>query len=56
MQSYGRIGWRIEGTEQYREYTSRPTESTNLDTSVLPETQKLTKELAKDGTRTPASM
>jgi hypothetical protein len=38
VEFYGRDGWRIEGSEQDRDYTRKLTESTNLDPSVLPET------------------
>jgi hypothetical protein len=51
-ESCGRVG-RIEGLDKDREFTERPTKSTNLNPWGLPETEPLTKEHTKNGFRPP---
>ena len=41
---YGRAVGRIEGPEENKDSTGKPTESTNLDPWGLPETESPTKE------------
>ena len=53
---YGRAGGRIEGPEEDRDSTGRPTESTNLDLWGLPESESLTKEHTQAGPRFPTHM
>jgi hypothetical protein len=48
---YGRVGGRTERPEDDRDFTEKPTESTNLDPWGLPETESPTKEQAQAGPR-----
>jgi hypothetical protein len=43
LESYGRVGGRIEGSEEDRDSTGRSTESTNLDPWELSENEPSTK-------------
>jgi hypothetical protein len=53
-ESYGRVGRNIEGPEEDTDSTRRPTESTNLESWGLPETESLTKEWAGTGPSPPS--
>jgi hypothetical protein len=50
-ESYRRFGRRTERSEEDRDSTERPTESTNLDPWGLPETEPPTKERAWAGAK-----
>jgi hypothetical protein len=54
--SYGIFGGRIESPEGDRKSTGRPTESTNLNSWGISETQPTTKELTQAGPRALANM
>jgi hypothetical protein len=51
-----RVGGRIRGSEEDRDSTGRPTESTNLGPWRLPETELTTKGHTQDGSRIPSLM
>lgn len=42
-ESCGRLGGTLKGTDEERDSTGRPTESTNLDSEGLPETESPSK-------------
>ena len=52
-ESYERVGRKIEGHEEDRDSTERPTESTDLDPWGLQETESQTKEQAWAGPSLP---
>ena len=56
LESNRRVGRMIEGLEEDRDSTGRPTQSTNLNPWGLPETGSPTKEQAQAEPRPPAHM